>query len=70
MCALDKYPYPYQTNTYYYDVYKTNKDISNREDIEKDSLPQNGDNYKQDGERRPDVNILNRKSSIISKLYK
>ena len=69
MCALDKYPYPYQTNTYY-DVYKTNKDISNREDIEKDSFPQNGDNYKQDGERRPDVNISNRKSSIISKLYK
>ena len=69
MCALDKYPYPYQTNTYY-DVYKTNKDISNREDIEKDFFPQNGDNYKQDGERRPDVNILHRKSSIISKLYK
>ena len=55
---LDKYPYPYQTNTYYNDL-ETNEDISNHhEDIENDFFLQNGANYKQDDGRSPDVNIL------------
>ena len=64
---LDKYPYPYQTNSYY-DVHETNEDISNHhEDIENDFFLQNGANDKRDDGRSPDVNIL--LSKYICKNY-